>query len=127
MRDGSWTGAILGRLNLVVRASQMVKLVLGCRDGVCAAPHDDMPRPFTQSALATPPLTSVALTAKLITFHFQIGLYPRRPCWQVRHYRHFARAIFITRLPSTTQLKNALVIYNGLPRLCPRFQYQGSI
>lgn len=28
MRDGSWTGAILGRLNLVVRASQMVKLVL---------------------------------------------------------------------------------------------------
>lgn len=27
MRDGSWTGAILGRLNLVVRASQMVKLV----------------------------------------------------------------------------------------------------
>lgn len=28
MRDGSWTGAILGRLNLVVRTSQMVKLVL---------------------------------------------------------------------------------------------------
>lgn len=27
MRDGSWTEAILGRLNLVVRASQMVKLV----------------------------------------------------------------------------------------------------
>lgn len=41
MRDGSWTRAILGRLNLVVCASQMVKLVLGCRDGVCAAPHDD--------------------------------------------------------------------------------------
>lgn len=112
MRDGSWTGAILGRLNLVVRASQMVKLVLGCRDGVCAAPHDDMPRPFTQSALATPPLTSVALTAKLITFHFQIGLYPWRPCWQVRHCRLFALAIFIARLPSTTRLKNALVIYN---------------
>lgn len=113
MRDGSWTGAILGRLNLVVRASQMVKLVLGCRDGVCAAPHDDMPRPFTQSALATPSLTSGALTAKLITFHFEIGLYPRRPCWQVRHCRHFARAIFIARLQSTTRLKNALVIYNG--------------
>lgn len=41
MRDGSWTGAILGRLNLVVRTSQMVKLVLSFNETPSAAAHDD--------------------------------------------------------------------------------------
>lgn len=70
MRDGSWTGAILGRLNLVVRASQMVKLVEFERDAVCSAPHDDTAS--IHSARCTPATVTNALqTAKLMTYHFR--------------------------------------------------------
>lgn len=52
MRDGSWTGAILGRLNLVVRVSQMVKLVLSfcTRRRLLLLLMTTQLRPFTQHA-----------------------------------------------------------------------------
>lgn len=75
MRDGSWTGAILGRLNLVVRASQMVKLVLRRRLLRCSSWRHLV-------SIHTPRTTiHVLVTAKLMTFHFRIGCYP--PCCQV--------------------------------------------
>ncbi|CAD0194615.1 unnamed protein product [Chrysodeixis includens] len=58
MRDGSWTGAILGRLNLVVRASQMVKLVR--RRLLLLLMTPALPRPFTHltPAIATDTIKS---------------------------------------------------------------------
>ncbi|CAH2050054.1 unnamed protein product, partial [Iphiclides podalirius] len=53
MRDGSWTGAILGRLNLVVRAGQMVKLVFSFRDAVCLLLMTTRPPIHSTPATAT--------------------------------------------------------------------------